>query len=215
MARATNDLGAVRMLCGPAIMYSANTLFTATAALALMLRIDARLTLLALATMPVVAYATKVFGRRIHDLFERVQASFSDLTAQVQENFSGARVLRAYAQEEAAIRDFQRVNDDYVARNERLIRWNAAFHPVLQALVGVGFVAVLGYGGLLVVRGAITVGQFVTFNLFLAKLIWPMIAIGWVINLAQRGAASMGRIREVLEAPPAIADRTRTRASRR
>jgi ATP-binding cassette subfamily B protein len=207
MARATNDLGAVRMLCGPAIMYSSNTVFTATAALALMARIDLRLTLLALATMPLVAYATKVFGRRIHDLFERVQESFSDLTTQVQENLSGARVLRAYAREEAAVDNFRRVNDDYVARNVRLIRWNAGFHPVLQALVGVGFVAVLGYGGLLVVRAAITVGQFVTFNLFLAELIWPMIAIGWVINLAQRGAASMGRIREVLETPAEIADR--------
>jgi ATP-binding cassette, subfamily B, multidrug efflux pump len=207
MARATNDLQAVRMLCGPAIMYSSNTVFTATGALVLMARIDVRLTLLALATMPLVAYATKVFGTRIHVLFEQVQESFSNLSTQVQENFSGVRVLRAYAREEAAIADFRRVNDDYVDRNEKLIRWNAAFHPVLQALVGVGFVGVLWYGGLLVTRGAITVGEFVTFNLFLGKLIWPMIAIGWVINLAQRGAASMGRIRRVLESEPEVADR--------
>ena len=207
MARATNDLQAVRMLCGPAIMYSTGTLLTGTGALILMARINPLLTLLALATMPVVAYATNFFGRRIHALFERVQANFSDVSTQVQENFSGVRVVRAYAQEGPAIADFRRVNDAYVAANERLIRWNAAFHPVLQALVGVGFVAVLWYGGLLVTRDAITVGEFVTFNLFLAKLIWPMIAIGWVINLAQRGAASLGRIREILETPPAIADR--------
>ena len=207
MARATNDLQAVRMLCGPAIMYSTGTLLTGTGALILMARINPLLTLLALATMPVVAYATNFFGRRIHALFERVQANFSDVSTQVQENFSGVRVVRAYAQEGPAIEDFRRVNDAYVDANERLIRWNAAFHPVLQALVGVGFVAVLWYGGTLVTRDAITVGEFVTFNLFLAKLIWPMIAIGWVINLAQRGAASLGRIREILESPPAIADR--------
>lgn len=207
MARATNDLQAVRMLCGPAIMYSCNTLFAATGALVLMARIHPPLTLLALATMPVVAYATNLFGRRIHELFGGVQESFSDLSTQVQENFAGVRVLRAYAQEGPAIEGFRRYNDEYVARNERLIRWNAAFHPVLQALVGVGFVAVLWYGGLLVVRDVITVGEFVTFNLFLAKLIWPTIAIGWVINLAQRGAASMGRIRQILETAPEIADR--------
>jgi ATP-binding cassette subfamily B protein len=206
MARATNDLQAVRMICGPAIMYSANTLFAATGALAFMVRIHGPLTLVALATMPLVAYATNVFGRRIHELFERVQESFSDLSTLVQENLAGARVVRAYVQEDAARRDFARANDDYVERNRRLIRWNAAFHPALQGLVGLGFVAVLGYGGLLVSRGAISVGEFVTFNLFLGKLVWPMIAIGWVINLVQRGAASLGRIRRVLETPPAIAD---------
>ena len=206
MARATNDLSAVRMLCGPAIMYSSNTVFTAAGALAFMAAIHWPLTLLSLATMPLVALATHRFGKRIHTLFERVQESFSDLSTRVQENLSGARVVRAYAQEGAEVLAFRRLNDDYVERNRALIRWSAAFHPTLQALVGVGFVAVLWYGGLLVTRGGITVGQFVTFNLFLTKLIWPMIAIGWVINLAQRGAASMGRIRRVLETEPAIRD---------
>jgi ATP-binding cassette subfamily B protein len=207
MARATNDLGAVRMLCGPAIMYSSRTVFTAAAALTLMIGINAPLTALALATMPVVAWATNLFGRRIHQRFEQVQEGFSDLSTEVQENLAGARVLRAYAQEGAAVEDFSRHNQEYVARNVRLIRWSAAFHPTLMALVGLGFVAVLWYGGLLVVRGAITVGQFVTFNLFLSQLVWPMIAIGWVINLAQRGSASLGRIRRVLESAPEIANR--------
>jgi ATP-binding cassette subfamily B protein len=206
MARATNDLSAVRMLCGPAIMYSSNTVFTAAGALAFMAAIHWPLTLLSLATMPLVALATHRFGSRIHTLFERVQESFSDLSTRVQENLAGVRVVRAYAQEGAEVEAFRRLNDDYVERNRRLIRWNAAFNPTLQALVGIGFVAVLWYGGLLVTRGAITVGQFVTFNLFLTKLIWPMIAIGWVINLAQRGAASLGRIRKVLETEPAIRD---------
>ncbi len=206
MARATNDLQAVRMLCGPAIMYSSNTVFTALGALVLMLRIDVPLTLVALATMPLVAVATKFFGERIHVLFERVQENFSELSTRVQENLAGVRVVRAYAQEPGEEARFARVNRDLVERNRRLILWDSAFRPLLQALVGLGFVAVLWYGGLLVVRGEITVGEFVTFNLFLGRLIWPMIAIGWVINLVQRGSASLGRIREILDTEPAIVE---------
>jgi ATP-binding cassette subfamily B protein len=206
MARATNDLQAVRMLCGPAIMYSTNTLFTALGALFFMLRIHAGLTLLALVTMPVVAFVTNLFGQRIHMLFERIQAQFSSLSARVQENLAGARVVRAYAQEGREEAEFRRLNDEYVEGNRRLIGWTVAFHPMLQGLVGLGFAAVLWYGGSLVVRGAITVGQFVTFHFFLGKLIWPMIAIGWVINLAQRGLASLGRMREVMDVVPAIRD---------
>ena len=206
MARATNDLQAVRMLCGPAIMYSCNTVFTAAGALFFMARIHGELTLLALATMPLVAVVTQFFGQRIHRLFERVQDQFGELSTRVQENLAGVRVVRAYAQEQAEEQAFAALNREYVERNRRLIRWNSAFHPLLQGLVGVGFVAVLWYGGLLVTREAITVGQFVTFNFFLSELIWPMIAIGWVINLVQRGAASWGRIVEVLESAPEIRD---------
>jgi ATP-binding cassette subfamily B protein len=206
MARATNDLQAVRMLCGPAIMYSANTVFTAIGALAFMLSIHAPLTAVALATMPLVAWVTHFVGQRIHVLFEGVQESFSDLSTKVQENLAGVRVVRAYAREAAEERTFAAANDDYVERNRRLIRWDAAFRPALQALVGLGFVTVLGYGGWLVLGGAITVGQFVTFNLFLGELVWPMIAIGWVINLVQRGTASLGRMRGVFDRRPAVAD---------
>jgi len=206
MARATNDLQAVRMLCGPAIMYSSNTLFTAIGALAFMVAIHPRLTLVSLATMPLVAWVTHFVGQRIHVLFEQVQESFSDLSTRVQENLAGVRVVRAYAREDSERRLFAAANDDYVERNKRLIRWDAAFRPALQALVGLGFVVVLGYGGWLVVGGEITVGQFVTFNLFLGELVWPMIAIGWVINLLQRGTASLARIRRVLDEEPRVRD---------
>jgi ATP-binding cassette subfamily B multidrug efflux pump len=206
MARATNDLQAVRMLCGPAIMYSVNTLLTAVGSLVLMARIDLRLTLLALVTLPVVAVVTQVFGSRIHVLFEKVQGQFSAISARVQENLAGVRVVRAYAQEGPEQAVFARLNDEYVEGNRRLIAWTAAFHPLLQALIGIGFAGVLWYGGLLVLRHEISLGQFVTFNAFVGKLVWPMIAIGWVINLTQRGTASLSRIREVLELAPTIVD---------
>ena len=204
MARGTNDLQAVRMLCGPAIMYSSNTVFTAVGALVLMARIHLPLTLIALATMPLVALATKVVGAKIHVLFTAVQENFSTLSTRVQENLAGVRVVRAYAQEAGEERRFDRVNLEAIERNRQLILWDSLFRPLLQLLVGLGFVAVLWYGGLLVVRGTISVGDFVAFNLFLTRLIWPMIAIGWVINLIQRGSASLGRIRQVLDRAPSI-----------
>jgi len=206
MARATNDLQAVRMICGPAVMYAANTVFEAAGALFFMARIHWSLTLLALATMPFVAFATKLFGERIHRHFERVQDRFSALSARVQENFAGVRVVRAYAREDEEQRAFAEVNREYLQANRRLIRWSAAFHPLLQMLIGLGFATVLWYGGQLALRGRITVGEFVTFNLFLGKLVWPMIAVGWVINLVQRGSASWARIREVLATEPAVRD---------
>jgi ATP-binding cassette, subfamily B, multidrug efflux pump len=206
MARATNDLQAVRMLCGPAIMYASNTVFAGAGALFFMARIHPGLTLLALCTMPVVAGVTQLFGQRIHGLFTQVQEKFSDISARVQENMAGARVVRAYAQEEREQAEFEQFNQRYLERNRRLIGWTVAFHPLLQGLIGLGFVAVLWYGGNLVLRRTITVGEFVTFNFFLGKLVWPMIAIGWVINLAQRGTASLARIRGVLDLPPVIRD---------
>ncbi len=206
MARATNDVQAVRMLCGPAIMYSVNTVITGTGALLLMGRINLRLMGLALVTAPLVAGATFLFGRRIHVLFTGVQEKFGDITTRVQENLAGVRVVRAYAREAREEADFGRINDDYLEGNRRLIGWSVAFHPLLQALIGLGFAAVLWYGGLLVIRGRISVGEFVTFQLFLGKLVWPMIALGWVINLAQRGTASLLRIQTILDAEPAIRD---------
>jgi ATP-binding cassette, subfamily B, multidrug efflux pump len=206
MARATNDLQAVRMLCGPAIMYASNTLFTAVGTLFFMGRIHLGLTLVALATMPLVAVSTKLFGQKIHTIFTEVQGRFADISTRVQESLAGVRVVRAYAQEEREEASFRRVNEDYLEGNRRLIGWSVAFHPLLQALIGVGFVSVLWYGGLLVVRGHITVGEFVTFNFFLGKLVWPMIAIGWVANLVQRGTASLARIRDIMDVVPAIRD---------
>lgn len=204
MARGTNDLQAVRMLCGPAIMYSTTTFLTACGALFFMVRINAGLTMLALCALPFVAVATKVFGKKIHQLFQSVQEQFAVLSMHVQENLSGVRVVRAYAQEIPVQSGFESLNHEYVDRNRQLIRWTSAFHPLLQGLIGIGFVAVLWHGGGLVSTGVITVGQFVTFTFFLARLVWPMIAIGWVINIAQRGSASWNRILEILESEPEI-----------
>lgn len=206
MARATNDLQAVRMLCGPAIMYGGNTVLVAAGSLFFMVRIHPGLTGLALITLPLVAVSTQIVGARIHHLFERVQESFSDLSTAVQENLAGVRVVRAYAQEDGAVRHFRGHNREYVERSRRLIRWTSAFHPLLQLLVGLGIIAVLWYGGLLVTRDVMTLGEFVTFLFFLNKLTWPMVAVGWVINLLQRGTASLGRIRRVMDTEPAIAD---------
>ncbi len=206
MARATNDLQAVRMLCGPAIMYMGNTLFVAIGALFFMTRISVPLMLIALAPMPLVVLSTTVVGRRIHALFTRVQGKFSDVTTKVQENLAGVRVVRAYAREAREEAEFNQVNELYLEGNRRLAALSTAFQPLLQGLVGVGFAAVLWYGGLLVIRSRISLGEYVTFHLYLGRLIWPMIAIGWVVNLTQRGTASLARIRNVLDTTPAILD---------
>ncbi len=206
MARATNDLEAVRQVCGPAVMYGANTLFAGIGSIVFMVGIHAWLTATVLLTLPMVAMATNHFGNRIHTHFQRVQEEFSRLSTRVQESFAGARVVRAYAQEKAEEESFRKLNRVYVEENRKLILWSAAFHPVLTLLIGTGFAAVLGYGGYLTYRGVMTIGQLVEFNLFLGKLTWPMIAVGWVSNLVQRGSASMGRLREVLETVPEIAD---------
>jgi ATP-binding cassette subfamily B protein len=206
MARATNDLQAVRMLCGPAIMYMAGTLCTAAGALFFMTRISVPLMLIALAPMPLVVLSTTIIGRWVHALFTAVQGKFADVTTKVQENLAGVRVVRAYAREAHEDAEFERVNELYLDGNRRLAAVSTAFQPLLQIFIGVGFAAVLMYGGLLVIRNRISVGEFVTFHLFLGRLIWPMIAIGWVVNLTQRGTASLARIRKVLDTQPAIRD---------
>lgn len=206
MAQATNDLQAVRMVCGPAMMYGANTVFTGIGCLFFMLRINVRLTLVALIATPLVVLSTILFGRRIHGFFSRVQGKFANISAKTQESLAGVRVVRAYAQEAREEGEFRRVNDEYLEGNRRLARWSTAMQPMLQMLIGFGFAMVLWYGGLLVIRRQITVGEFVAFNLFLTKLIWPVIALGWVVNLTQRGTASLLRIRKVLDVVPAIRD---------
>jgi len=202
MSRATNDLNAVRMLVGPALMYSANALIVFALALPLMIRVSGRLTLLALFSLPLVSVATKLFGARIHAHFEQVQEQLGRLSTRAQENFAGVRVVRAYGQEEAERRAFRALNREYVRRNVRLIRLTGLFYPTLAGLIGLGSAAVLWYGGRLALAGTISVGQFVEFNLYLARLIWPVIAMGWVVNLVERGLASMGRLVEVLEREP-------------
>jgi ATP-binding cassette subfamily B protein len=205
MARATNDLNAVRMMLGPGLMYWAETSLTFVLALAIMLWVDWRLALPALAPAPVISIIVTIFGRRIHDRFEAIQKKFSDISSRVQENLTGVRVIRAYAQEKAELKQFERLNLDYIAQNIRLVKIAGLFMPLLQALVGVTFLILLWVGGLQLMKGGLTLGTFVMFNTYLAMLIWPMIALGWVVNLVQRGKASLKRINELLEERPAIA----------
>ncbi|MEW6207814.1 MAG: ABC transporter ATP-binding protein [Acidobacteriota bacterium] len=206
MARATNDLSAVRMIVGPALMYSVNTIFATAILVPLMVRVSWRLTLLAFISMPLVALATHFFGSRIHARFEQVQEYFGTVSNRAQEALAGVRVIRAYTQERAEMESFRKVNREFVNRNISLIKLSGLFHPILQLFIGFGFVAVLWYGGGLVISGEITLGQFFEFNLYLGYLIWPMIALGWVINLFQRGMASMGRMHKILSIEPAIND---------
>ena len=204
MARLTNDLSAVRMAAGPAIMYFTNTVFGGAFALVFMLRIDVRLTLLALLPMVLLPIATIKLGGAIHRRFEAVQAEFSALTTLAQENFAGVRVVRAYRQERAEIARFSTLNERYLEKNMRLARLYGAMNPMFGLLAGLSVVVVLGLGGSLAVRGTISVGAFVAFGFYLGILTWPLIALGWVINLFQRGAASMTRLLDVLDAEPAI-----------
>jgi ATP-binding cassette subfamily B protein len=206
MARATNDLSAVRMIVGPALMYSMNTVFAMALLIPLMVSISWRLTLLAFLSMPLVATATNYFSKRIHDRFEKVQEYFGTVSNRAQESFAGVRVIRAYTQEAAEIESFKDVNREFVNRNLKLIRLSGIFHPILQFFIGLGFIAVLWFGGSLVVSGKISVGQFVQFTLYLGLLVWPMIALGWVINIFQRGMASMGRMHKIMSIEPAIRD---------
>ncbi len=194
MTRMTSDVGAVRLAVGPALMYTLSTGTLMIAAVTLMIRIDTRLTALALAVVPAVALTTRYFGSRIHTRWGEAQERLSAYTARLQEHLVGMRVLRAFSCEGYEQRALGERNRAYVAANARLISLQAAFHPLLQALIGVSFVIVLGVGGNAVRTAAITLGQFVEFNLYLVRLIWPMIAVGYVVNLVQRGAASMSRI---------------------
>jgi ATP-binding cassette, subfamily B, multidrug efflux pump len=206
MSRATNDLNAVRMMIGPAIMYSANTILVFVVAIALMLTIDARLTLIALLPLPGVTIAVKYFGAAIHRRFEQIQAQLADISAVVQEALSGVRVVRAYRQEDHEIDRFRRANEEYLRRNRVLIRLQGAFYPSMTFFLGLGSLTVLWLGSRAVIGGSITLGEFVAFNGYLVMLSWPMIAFGWVTNILQRGLASWKRLLDVLDHPPAIDD---------
>ena len=206
MARMTNDLNAVRMLLGPAIMYSANTIVFTIAALFFMAHISPRLTLYAFLPLPLASLLIQTFGRKIHQRFERIQAMFSDISARAQENFSGARLVRAFAQEDYEAERFENDNREYINRSLPLARLTAMLWPALEFLLGLALVISLLIGGRMVVRHQISVGEFVAFNTYLMQLTWPMIALGWVVNLFQRGTASVMRIHELLIAQPTIDD---------
>jgi ATP-binding cassette, subfamily B, multidrug efflux pump len=206
MARATNDLNAVRMLLGPAIMYSANTMVFTAGALGFMLAISLKLTLYAFLPLPITSIVIQYFGRRIHERFERIQAMFSDISARAQENFSGARVIRAYVQEQAEIAAFESANREYIRRSLGLVRLMGMLWPTLELMLGAAVVIVLWLGGRQVLTGKMNVGDFVAFNTYMMQLTWPVIALGWVINIFQRGTASMVRIQEILSQRPEIGD---------
>src|SRR5687767_6263411 len=206
MSRATNDLSAVRMMIGPAVMYTSSTGLTFVIAIALMLSIDTTLTLIALIPLPFVSVAVKYFGEAIHKRFEKIQEQFSDISAVTQESLAGVRVVRAYRQESAEIARFRDANEEYVVRNKALIRLQGAYYPSMGLLMGVGALLVLWLGSREVIAGRMTVGELVAFNTYLMMLGWPMIAFGWVTNLLQRGMASWKRMLEVLDAIPAISD---------
>jgi ATP-binding cassette subfamily B protein len=206
MSRATNDLSAVRMMMGPAVMYTASTALTFVVAIVLMLSIDPRLTLVALVPLPFVTAVVKYFGIAIHNRFEKIQEQLSDISAIAQESLAGVRVVRAYGQEAFEIARFRIANDEYVTRNRALIRLQGFYFPSMGLLMGIGALLVLWIGSRRVVAGEMTIGELVAFNAYLTMLGWPMIAFGWVSNLLQRGMASWKRLLEILDAQPLITD---------
>jgi ATP-binding cassette subfamily B multidrug efflux pump len=202
MSRATNDLSNVRMLIGPAVMHSVSSLLVVGGAFVMMLRIDVMMALISLLALPLVATLVQYFGQRIHIRSKAVQDYFGDISARVQENLSGVRVVRAFTREESEIDTFKKMNREYVERNRSLIRLTASFYPALHALVGLLFVFVFFAGSRKLIAGTMTIGSFVAFQFYLGRMIWPLIAVGWVINLVQRGMASLKRLHEIWSIPP-------------
>ena len=205
MARATNDLNAVRMMLGPGVMYWTETSLTFLLAIAVMAATDWRLMFLAVLPAPLVSVAVMRFGRAIHERFEAIQAMFSDISSRVQESLSGVRMIRAFVQEAAELRRFEELNKEYINQNLKLVRVYGLFQPLLETLIGFTFLAVLWAGGYQVLQGRISLGGFVMFNTYMGLLVWPMIALGWVVNLMQRGSASMSRINQIMRERPTIA----------
>ena len=206
MSRATNDLSNVRMLMGPGIMYTVNMAFTSIFVTALMLKINWQLTLFSLLPLPIVSYSVRHFGKRIHDLTEESQAKLADLSARVQESMAGVRVVKAFVQERHEVKTFDEMNRSLVNKNRELIRITSVFYPTMEFMIGLAIVIVLLFGGWQVVQGAITLGDFVAFNMYLGMLTWPMIALGWVVNLFERGRASMERLNYIFDTPAGVRD---------
>lgn len=208
MARATNDLSAVRQIAGPMILYSCQAVFVVLFALPMLLRISPLLTALLFITMPLVSLTVKYFGQQIHVRFEKIQSFFSQISARAQENLTGVRVVRAYAQEKPEIAKFQELNREYAERNLALVKFSAAMRPLLQFFIGVGFVIIIAVGVPMAIRGEISAGDFTAFNLYLQRMIFPLIALGYVVNLYQRGTASLKRITELYAVKPTIFDQS-------
>jgi ATP-binding cassette subfamily B protein len=212
LARATNDMNAVRMMLGPGVMYWCETSITLVLSVAVMLTVDWRLTLVALLPAPLISFAVMHFGSQIHARFGVIQKMFSDISSRVQENLTGVRVVRAYVQEEPELALFEHVNRDYIDQNLRLAKISALFNSLLTALIGISFLLVLWMGGMQLAENRITLGSFVMFYTYMGMLVWPMIAMGWVANLMQRGRASLARIQEWIDERPKIAAPPNARA---
>jgi ATP-binding cassette subfamily B protein len=210
MSRVTNDLSNVRMLFGPGIMYTANTIVVSAFAIALMLRMNWQLTLLALLPMPVVSVCVRRFGKRIHDLTEESQAKLADLSARVQESMAGIRVVKAFVQEQHEIGAFEGMNTSLITKNRELIRVQSVFYPSMELLIGMAVAIVIWFGGRQVIEGSISLGEFVAFTVYLGRLTWPMIALGWVVNLLERGRASMERLNYIFDTVPEVSDSVNT-----
>ncbi len=206
MARATNDLSAVRQIVGPMILYSFQAIFALAIVLPVMLNINVKLTLFLLIPMPFVSLTVKIVGQQVHVRFEKIQEFFSDITARAQENLTGVRVIRAYAQEGSEIEKFQELNNEYARRNIALVKFGAAMRPLLFFFIGLGFVIIVAVGVPMAVRREITAGEFTSFILYLQRMIWYLIALGYVVNLYQRGTASLKRFNAILETEPTIGD---------
>ena len=207
MSKLTNDLNAVRNMVGPGIMYSASTLVVGVTTVGVMLHLDWRLTLLTLLPMPLVSILVKIFGQKIHERFEKIQAMYSEITEKVRENLSGVRVIRAFCQEEPEMAQFDRMNREFVEKNRGLIWISSLMWPGMALLFAIAFMLIMVVGGRHVLAGVISVGTFAAFNVYLLYLIWPIIALGWVTNILQRGLASLGRLNTIFLAQPEITDR--------
>jgi len=210
MSRMTNDLNAVRSVLGPGIMYSINTIITFIFVIVMMLTISPWLTLAGLIPIPVMAYFVYHFGSKIHDRYMKIQAQFSRINTKAQENLSGIRIVKSYAQEKNEIDAFNELNKEYIDKNMAFVRVYAAFHPMMMLIVGIGVVLVLFVGGMLIVEDKITLGAFVAFTLYMGMLVWPSIALGWVVGIFQQGAASMERINVIIDTDPEIKDDEQT-----
>jgi len=210
MARMTNDLNAVRSVLGPGIMYSINTFITFIFVITMMIRISPMLTLFALIPIPIMAILVNRFGMQIHRRYKEIQAHFSKISTKAQENLAGIRIVKAYVQEKNEIYEFNKLNEEYIKKNMAYAKVYAAFHPMMFFIIGVGVVLVLWIGGELIMNEVISLGEFVAFSLYLGMLVWPSIALGWVVGIFQQGKASMQRINEIIYKEPDISDTTET-----
>jgi ATP-binding cassette, subfamily B, multidrug efflux pump len=210
MARMTNDLNAVRAVLGPGIMYSINTIITFIFVITMMIRINPMLTLFALIPIPIMAIMVNRFGLQIHKRYKAIQAHFSKISTKAQENLSGIRIVKAYVQEDNEIDEFNLLNKEYIKKNMAYAKVYAAFHPMMVLIIGIGVVLVLWIGGELIMNKTITLGEFVAFSLYLGMLVWPSIALGWVVGIFQQGKASMQRINEIIYSEPDISDNDET-----